>query len=91
MTTRPDPKALVGKDVQEVPMSCQRIMEASEKVDSIWIGPDESSGLSDEEREAYECAHIIMCHLAVQAPRAHKSGHPGGPLSAFTFTYWLGK
>lgn len=30
-----------------------------------------------------------MCHLCVQAPTKHASGHPGGPLSAFTFSYLL--
>jgi len=91
MTSRPDAKMLIGKDTKEVPMSCQRIMQASSTVDSLWIGPKEAATLIDKEQEAYDLAHTIMCHLAVQGPTKHKSGHPGGPLSAFTFTYWLSK
>ncbi len=30
-----------------------------------------------------------MAHLCVRAPTAHSSGHPGGPLSSFTFGYSL--
>ena len=32
-----------------------------------------------------------MAHLCIQAPTAHESGHPGGPLSSFTFAYLLGR
>lgn len=89
--TRPDAKTLTGKDAHDVPMSLQRIAAAAEPGERFWIGPDESIGLSNEEIEQYELAHNILKHLAVTAPLAHKSGHPGGPLSAFTFSYWVMK
>jgi transketolase len=47
--------------------------------------------LNAEEQTRYDLAHTILRHLSVRAPRAHKSGHPGGPLSAFTFAYLLSK
>ena len=72
-------------------MSLQRILRASSTVDRVWIGPTEAKKISKEEREAYDLAHGIMAHLCVQAPTKHKSGHPGGPLSSFTFAYFLSK
>ncbi|MBT7929487.1 hypothetical protein HN682_06195 [Candidatus Peregrinibacteria bacterium] len=88
---RPDKSTLIGKDVKTVPMSCQRILETSEQVDSIWIGPNEAISLTEEEAKQYQIAENILCHLAVQAPRAHSSGHPGGSLSAFTLGYFINK
>ena len=90
-THRPDIKKLLGKDVKEVPMSCQRVMAAADPGKMFWIGPDAAATLSKEEKQQYTLAHQIIEHLAIQAPLAHKSGHPGGPLSAFTFCYWINK
>ena len=56
-----------------------------------WIGPKDAEKISKDDLEAYEVAHQIMAHLCIQAPTKHKSGHPGGPLSAFTFTYFTHK
>lgn len=89
--SRPQPQTLIGRDPEDVPMSLQRILHASSAVASVWIGPNESKPLSAPEREAYDLAHNIMAHLCIQAPLLHKSGHPGGPLSAFTFAYFLRK
>ncbi|MAE68559.1 MAG: transketolase C-terminal domain-containing protein [Candidatus Peribacteraceae bacterium] len=89
--TRPDAKALTGKDPSEVPMSLQRIAQAANPGDRYWIGPDDAKGLSGDEVSQYEIAHTIIRHLAVMAPLTHKSGHPGGPLSAFTPCYWIYK
>lgn len=88
---RPDKTSLIGKDVKTVPMSCQRVMQASDPVDSVWIDESAKPLLTEEEMTAYGAAHKILCHLAIEAPRAHKSGHPGGPLSAFTFSYFVNK
>ena len=88
---RPDASSLVGKDTQTVPMSLQRVVKASEPGQRHWVGPAEASKLSKEELEQHELARTIMSHLAVRAPLAAKSGHPGGPLSAFSFAYWIFK
>ena len=72
-------------------MSLQRILKESSPVDSLWVGPKEAAKLTKEEKEAYEAAHTIIRHLAIEMPRAHSSGHPGGPLSSFTFAYSLSK
>ena len=87
--TRPDPKTLIGQDKSIVPLSLQRILEVSSQVDTVWIGPKDAKALSEQEIEAYELAHTVLKYLAIEAPRTHKSGHPGGPLSAFTFCYGL--
>ncbi len=89
--SRPDPKTLTGKDTKDVPMSLQRIVAASSTLEPVWIGPKDAKKLSTEEIEAYTAAHGIMAHLCVQAPTKHESGHPGGPLSAFTFAYFLSR
>ncbi len=68
-------------------MSLQRILERTTLVERVWVGPDEAVKISKEDAEEYSLAHDIMKHLCVQAPIKHKSGHPGGPLSAFTFAY----
>jgi transketolase len=91
LASRPERKSLIGKDVKEVPMSLQRIFGANPDASSFWIGPKEAVTLSKEEQTQYDLAHKILCHLSVQAPVAHQSGHPGGPLSAFTFAYTLSK
>lgn len=72
-------------------MSLQRILAASVRTDPIWVGPKEAHPLSADEQEAYDAAHAITAHLCIQAPTAHESGHPGGPLSSFTFAYLLSK
>lgn len=90
-TSRPDQKDLIGKDPSIVPMSAQRVLGAHPEVQTLWIGPDDAVKLSDDERKQYELAHAIMCHLCISGPIAHASGHPGGPLSAFTFAYCLSK
>jgi len=87
----PHKKDLIGKDVQDVPMSLQRIMQNSDKGEMIWVGPEDAAKLSKDDQKAYELAHAIMAHLCVQAPTLHASGHPGGPLSSFTFAYCLAK
>ena len=89
--TRPPAASLTGKDVHDVPMSLQRIVSAANPGERFWIGPDDASSLSADEVSQYEIAHTIMRHLAVMAPLTHKSGHPGGPLSAFTACYWIKK
>ncbi|MBI3618682.1 hypothetical protein HY213_01455 [Candidatus Peregrinibacteria bacterium] len=86
-SSRPDPQTLIGQDPTIVPASLQRILQATKKVESIWIGPKDAKKLNPEDLEAYDLAHKIMAHLCIQAPTKHKSGHPGGPLSAFTFAY----
>lgn len=88
---RPNTDDLVGKPVHDVPMSLQRIADAATLGERLWIGPDDASPLSNDEVEQYELAHTIIRHLAVMAPLAHKSGHPGGPLSAFTACYFVNK
>ena len=91
MSSRPDVKNIIGKPTTEFPMSVQRILSQSPAPESIWIGPKNGAKISADDHKAYESAHTIMCHLAVRAPTAHSSGHPGGPLSAFTFAYFLSK
>lgn len=86
---RPASSELVGKDPSQVPLSAQRILGCESQVPRAWIGPDDAKKLLPEETEAYDLAHKILIHLAIEAPRKHKSGHPGGPLSAFTFCYGL--
>ncbi|MEI8230107.1 MAG: transketolase C-terminal domain-containing protein [Candidatus Peregrinibacteria bacterium] len=87
--TRPERSTLIGKDPKDVPLSCQRIIGSSVTGERIWIGPENASALNEADAKAYDLAHTILCHLIVQAPVKHKSGHPGGPLSAFTFAYML--
>lgn len=89
MTNRPSPTALQG--AHDVPASLKRIAGTFEHGTRRWIGPVEAATLADDERNAYAAAHQIMCHLAARAPTAHGSGHPGGPLSAFTFAYFVTK
>ena len=74
-----------------VPLSAQRIFQAEQPVESLWIGPEDAKKISAEDLKAYDLAHKIMAHLCIQAPTKHKSGHPGGPLSSFTFAYFLSK
>lgn len=91
LPNRPHKKSLIGKDVRDVPMSLQRITEHLEKGEAIWIGPKEAAKLSEDDVKAYESAFTIMRHVCVRAPTAHSSGHPGGPLSSFTFAYFTAK
>jgi transketolase len=91
MKTRPDRSSLIGRDPTEVPMSCQRILAATKPGERVWVGPEDAVKLSKDDQTAYSLAHTILCHLAIRGPRAHDSGHPGGPLSSFTFSYALSK
>ncbi len=84
---RPDTKTLLGKEAKEVPMSLQRVLGASHPGDHVWIGPDDAVKLSKEDLSEHQIAKNIMIRLAIEAPVLHKSGHPGGPLSAFDFAY----
>lgn len=86
--TRPPLSALAGKSPADVPMSLQRIVQSLPPVERLWVGPQEAANLSDAVRDEYAKAHTIMKHLCVQGPTKHKSGHPGGPLSSFTFAYF---
>lgn len=72
-------------------MSCQRVIGSSPDTGMEWIGPEQAAVLSENEKKAYKSAHQIICHLAVKMPRAHKTGHPGGSLSAFTVCYCIFK
>lgn len=69
-------------------MSLQRIAQSLPIVDRVWIGPKEAKKLDDAVLKEYAAAHEVMKHLCIQAPTRHKSGHPGGSLSAFTFAYF---
>lgn len=89
--TRPSSSELIGKDISIVPMSLQRIAAVSDKGERLWVGPKESKKPSADDLQAYTAAHTIMAHLCVRAPAEHASGHPGGPLSSFTFAYFLSK
>ncbi len=89
--SRPNAAALAGQDPSVVPFSCQRILKDAKPLESLWIGPEEALKLSQEDAEAYALARDIHCHLAIEAPLKRKSGHPGGPLSAFTFSYAVQK
>lgn len=89
--TRPPASAFTGKPVTNVPMSLQRVAQAATFGERVWIGPEDAAKLSVDDKKQHELAHQILCHLAVQAPANHASGHPGGPLSAFTFAYALSK
>ncbi len=91
LSSRPDPKTLINKDTHDVPMSCQRIMQHVSRGEHVWIGPDQAKNLTTDDRKAYDAAHTILRHLIVQAPAQHSSGHPGGPLSAFTAAYSVTK
>ncbi len=82
-----DRAQFIGKDLKDAPMSLQRIASVKNTNSRHWIGPTDAAALSAEERKAYLAAHRIMMRLSIEAPLQHKSGHPGGPLSAFTFTY----
>ncbi len=70
-------------------MSLQRIAKSARMAVPVWICPKDAAKLSADELKAYDLAHKIQCHLVIQAPLKHASGHPGGPLSAFTLAYML--
>ncbi len=82
-----DRSSFVGKDVLQAPMSLQRIAGMKNTGSRHWVGPAQAAQISQEEEQAYLLAHRIMIRLSIEAPLQHKSGHPGGPLSACTFTY----
>lgn len=82
-----DRSQFIGNDVNTAPMSLQRIAAHKKTNVRHWIGPKDAVKLSADEEKAYTIAHGIMMRLSIEAPLKHKSGHPGGPLSAFTFTY----
>ena len=88
---RPASAALVGRTLEQTPLSCRMVLEQSlaGTGEAYWVGEGEAAEMSAEERETYERAQTILAHLAVRAPCAHKSGHPGGALSAFTCAYML--
>lgn len=91
MSSRPSAKDLLKKPFTDVPASAQRVIGASGKGEMLWIGPKEAAKVPKDDLAAYEAAHTIMAHLCVRGPTEHSSGHPGGPLSSFTFAYFLGK
>lgn len=87
--SRPQSGELLGKSFDDVPASLQRIVASSATFDPLWIGPKDAETVSSDELESYKLAHQIAVHLSIQAPTKHKSGHPGGMLSSFTFAYFL--
>ncbi|MBU2213042.1 hypothetical protein KKC44_00355 [Patescibacteria group bacterium] len=84
-------KRPVSSSLKDAPASCKRVLQSSIEGEHIWIGPKDAIPLSEGDQKAYELAHTILCHLIIQAPLKHKSGHPGGPLSAFTPSYFVFK
>lgn len=89
--SRPDAKALAKEPKDSVSESAKRVLSSVSLGERIWISSKEAKPLKNDEEEQYNLAHVIMQHLAVQAPTKHKSGHPGGVLSSFTFAYFLSK
>lgn len=89
--SRPADSSLIGQDPSIVPLSAQRILGSEELADALWVGPQDAQALNDADAKAYDLAHKIMMHLAIRAPLEHASGHPGGPLSAFTFAYGISR
>jgi len=75
--------------LSQAPHSCQRVLSSVEEGEFLWIDADDGVPLRKEEAKAYALAHNILKHLIIEAPLRHKSGHPGGPLSAFTACYWI--
>lgn len=84
---RPTPASLSGKDAHLAPIGLQRMMAAFSPGPMEWVGPEDAAKLEKKTAEAYALAFDILKHLAVEAPRHAASGHPGGPLSAFHFSY----
>jgi transketolase len=78
-----------GKPLSEFPMSCQRVLGSIHPGTRQWIGPKEAAPVTKEDQRFYDLAQSILCHLVIEAPLTHASGHPGGPLSSFTFAYAL--
>ena len=78
-------------DLSNASESCKRVIKSSKLGEHFWFSEDKKAKLTDDEQKAYDLAHTIQRHLIVQAPLKHKSGHPGGPLSAFTFSYFVYK
>lgn len=72
-------------------MSLQRIAQAAVSGERHWVGLGSAVKIPAQDQKAYEIARMIMMRLAIEAPTLHKSGHPGGSLSAFTFTYEINR
>lgn len=87
MSHKPAASDLIGKPVSEVPMSLQRIVAAENVGERVWIGPEDAATVPEQDVKEYTVAHQILMRLCIEAPLLHKSGHPGGSLSAFTFAY----
>lgn len=87
MSTYPDRKKFIGLDPKKAPMSLQRIAASASHGERYWVGPEDAVKLPKKEQDAYRIAHSLMMRLSIEAPLKHKSGHPGGPLSAFTAMY----
>src|SRR3990167_7519022 len=88
-STRPDLNTLLGQPTSIVPMAVQRMLAVASPGPQVWVGPKDAKKLGAKTVEAYALAHDIMKYLCIEAPRKHASGHPGGPLSAFTFSFAL--
>lgn len=71
------------------PASLQRLEAVFQSNKRFTIDYQQRATLTNDEIEAYTLAQKIMQHIAIRAPLEHASGHPGGPLSAFTFAYQL--
>jgi transketolase len=84
---RPDRSTILSADTSSIPASLRRITEAENHGKRYWIGNDDAVTLSKEDQHAYTLAHQILMRLCIDTPLLHKSGHPGGPLSAFTACY----
>lgn len=87
MSTRPALQTLAADAA--APVGLRRMAAAFAPGTLEWIGPSEAKKLSAEEEKEYALARDIMKYLCIEAPRRHASGHPGGPLSAFDFSYAL--
>lgn len=68
-------------------MSLQRIARATSLGERLWIGPENAVRLDANDQKIYDAAHQAMMRLAIEAPLLHGSGHPGGVLSSFTFSF----
>lgn len=91
MTQRPQADALLHASPHDVPSSLRRIIAAKKQGKRSWIGPAEAAKLSDDDKMEYATAKSIVMRLAIEAPAQHKSGHPGGVLSAFTLSYEINR
>ncbi len=69
------------------PASLKRITKATSHGERHWVSASDGVVLSGDEQHAYTLAHQLLMRLCIDTPLFHKSGHPGGPLSAFTACY----